>query len=530
VTRARARFRALSAYCAVLACAVAGHAAPGSGTPHADAAAPKRAAASSAATANTARFALILGVNRSVDADAAQLRYADDDAAKYLDLFRGLGARTYLLSRLDANTERLHPQASAEAREPTRAELVRALEQLQADMALAGKRQLRTILYVVYSGHGNVDNNRAYLALEDARLFGTDLDQLIFDRIAATEYHVIVDACDSFLLATGRGPGGKRREVHGFAPGGLRARRNLGLLFSTSSARESHEWAGVEGGVFSHEVRSGLYGAADADGDGLVTYPEIAGFIQRANAAIPSERFRPEVYARPPNGGGALVDLRLASLRRIQINGHEHAHYQLEDALGVQIAEFNNDSDQPVSLLRPAASAPLYLKRLDDAREFAVPNVEYAVNVRELVPEASKVASRGAANHAFNLLFSLPFGPHFVTPLPRDANRDLDPRPSSTTRVVVGWSLLGLGALGIAGGVSAGVSAAHLSQGVSARTSQAETSSIDQRLATRHWEEGLGFGLGAAAVLGSVMVLAWPESQRVELSAGASRLVLNGRF
>src|SRR5882724_8800182 len=115
----------------------------------AQAAAPKRAA-----VVSSARFALILGVNHSVDADAALLHYADDDAAKYLDLFRGLGARTYLLSRLDSNTERLHPQANAEAREPTQAELGRTLDQLEADVALAQKRHLRTIVYVVYSCHG----------------------------------------------------------------------------------------------------------------------------------------------------------------------------------------------------------------------------------------------------------------------------------------------------------------------------------------------------------------------------------------
>jgi len=522
VTRRAARFRALAALAVFAATAHAetGNAPPSSAVSHRP------------ASVSTARFALILGVNRSVDADAALLRYADDDAAKYLDLFRGLGARTYLLSRLDANTERLHPQATAEAREPTRAELARALDQLQADMALAADRHLRTILYVVYSGHGNVDNGRAYLALEDARLFGSDLDQLIFDRIAASEYHVIVDACDSYLLATPRGPGGKRREIHGFAAGGIRPRDNLGLLFSTSSARESHEWAGVEGGVFSHEVRSGLYGAADADGDGVVTYPEIVAFIQRANAAIPGERFRPDVYARPPRSDDALVDLRLASLRRIRVGGGQHAHYRLEDALGVEIAEFHNGSDQTVDLFRPAESAPLYLTRVDDGTEFSVPNVEYTVNVSELAPEGNQVASRGAAGHAFDTLFSFAFGPRFVTPLPADPTSNMDPTPShgSSPRIVFGWTLLGLGALGVAGGVEAGLSAAQATGSVNAHTSQVQAASINRTLTTRRWEEGLGLALGAAAALGGVTLLAWPESHHVELDADTTRLFLKGRF
>jgi len=70
-----------------------------------------------------ASFALIVGVNKSVDDDVATLRYADDDAARYLDLFRALGARSYVLARLDDNTRRLHPQVAAEAMPPVRAEL-----------------------------------------------------------------------------------------------------------------------------------------------------------------------------------------------------------------------------------------------------------------------------------------------------------------------------------------------------------------------------------------------------------------------
>lgn len=39
-----------------------------------------------------ASFALIIGSNVSVDTNLQPLRYADDDAARYLDLFRLLGA------------------------------------------------------------------------------------------------------------------------------------------------------------------------------------------------------------------------------------------------------------------------------------------------------------------------------------------------------------------------------------------------------------------------------------------------------
>src|SRR6266581_1840844 len=67
-------------------------------------------------------FALVIGVNAAPSPDVAPLRYADDDAARFLDLFRSLGARTYVLTRLDENTRRLNPQVAAEAEAPVAAE------------------------------------------------------------------------------------------------------------------------------------------------------------------------------------------------------------------------------------------------------------------------------------------------------------------------------------------------------------------------------------------------------------------------
>src|SRR5262249_3697951 len=153
----------------------------------------------------------------------------------------------------------------------------------------------RVLFYFIYAGHGGVgDGGRAYIALEDARLDGERLAREIIDPVGADETHLIVDACYSYYLAHERGPGGRRRAIHDVADSnGLSARADVGLLLSTSSARESHEWEGVQAGVFSHEVRSGLYGAADANHDGQVTYREIAAFVARANEAIPNERFRP---------------------------------------------------------------------------------------------------------------------------------------------------------------------------------------------------------------------------------------------
>jgi hypothetical protein len=481
-----------------------------------------------------ARFALVLGVNKSLDPDAPVLRYADDDAAKYQELFRGLGARTYLVARFDANTASLHGQAVAEARAPTQADLARTLEELEADVHFARAKRLRTIVYVVYSGHGDVDDGRAYLTLEDARLYGSDLDRLIFDRVGASEYHVIVDACYSYLLASARGPGGTRHELHDFAARpGIRPRANVGLLFSTSSARESHEWEGVEAGVFSHEVRSGLYGAADANGDGVVTYAEIAAFIERANAAIPGERFRPDVYARPPQGATALVDLRSLPGHKIEILGLEHAHYTLESSRGVQIAEFHNGPDQAVTLLEPAQSSPLYLRRVDDDTEFAIPMGPELVRLADLRPKSSPVAARGAAAHAFRRMFSLPFGPGWVHGLADDPAPVPAEGPKDPLRKWIGWTIVGVGAVGIAGGIVATVSAAQTRAGLDSSATGSQAASVNQTLVARRWQAALGFGIGAAAGASGIAVLFWPRSASasvVRMSAGLGTLDVSGAF
>jgi len=245
--------------------------------------APSRAA--KAEETPRATFALIIGSNQSIDSNLAPLRYADDDAARYLDLFRLLGARTYLLTRLDDNTKRLHPQAAAEATDPKKASWDTAVAQLIADVKKASDRGVETTVYFVYAGHGNVKDGQGYITLEDLRLSGNDL-AATFAKVPATRIHVIADACASYFLAYARGPGGERRPIDSFgiAPA-LTADTRIGLLLSTSSARESHEWDAFQSGVFSHEVRSGLYGAADADGDGQVSYREIAAFVARATSS-----------------------------------------------------------------------------------------------------------------------------------------------------------------------------------------------------------------------------------------------------
>lgn len=473
-----------------------------------------------------ATFALIMGSNQSVDPDLPTLKYADDDAASYLDLFRVLGARTYLLSRLDDNTRRLHAQAAAEALEPRRAAFELAIAQITADVNRARERQVDTVLYIVYAGHGNVRDGEGYVTLEDMRITGADLARIVAG-IPATRVHVIVDACASYYLAYSRGPGGERRPLSGFQDSAqLASDPRVGLLLSTSSARESHEWDGFQAGVFSHEVRSGLYGAADADGDGRVSYREIAAFIRRANGAIPNDRFRPQVLARAPRASDTLLDLRQGLERRLDIDGAHAAHYWLEDSRGVRLLDVHNADGQPVHLVRPSPDGPIFVHRADDDTEFVLPISPDVVSLADLAGGPARVASRGAAHEAFNLLFTLPFDRRVVatyvepaaavptTIAPVDARADA---PGHTRRVLA-WSGVALGGVGAGVGAGLSIAAATVAAGSSRQESEADVARRNVRISAFDIGALVSFVAGGLLMATGVTLLLWPAAPRLQTS------------
>lgn len=470
-------------------------------------------------------FALIIGVNASLQADVAPLRFADDDAARYLDLFRALGARTYLLSRLDANTRRLHPQAAAESVPPRRAELREVADSLARDIARARSRGVSSTLYVIYAGHGDTGDAGWYLTLEDERLSGQELLAGVVDHAGADQTHVIIDACQAYLLAMPRGPGGTRRPIGGFVEleAASRAGR-IGFLLASSASGESHEWAGFEAGVFSHEVRSGLYGAADADGDGVVTYAEIGAFVARANEAIKNERFRPQVLARAPSGGQALLDLRGRGDDRelVMAGSATGAHYLLENGDGVRLLDFHGTGRSPVRVVRPPGDAPLYLRRPADGAEWVIPRQEGPTQLDALPTLAARAQPRGAAHDAFGKLFTLAFDDTTVAAWANES-ATVERRMASdglawdrAARNVRLRRAGGIAALGL--GVASGAAATAFELSAHARRNDAPANASQLDIVARNGEidarnrAAMAFAAGAiAAGTAGLILLLWPQ-------------------
>jgi len=325
---------------------------------------------------------------------------------------------------------------------------------------------------------------------------------------------VIVDACYSYYLAYARGPGGSRRPSAGFtALSGLATDDRVGLLLSTSSARESHEWKVSR--PESSTMRSDLacMGAADSDGDGVVSYREIAAFVERANAAIANERFRPQVYARPPQGGEALLDLRSGLSRRLEIPPQAAGHYELEDGRASGLPSFTaGRASRCICFAPPAAASSSYGRR-------AVRRSGRAAGRRGGEPGAAHGAAsarRGArrGHEAFSHLFDLPFGASVVAgyryPAPPEALAEV---PVPARRRAAPWLLGGAGALAAASAATA--FAAHAqSSSLPANASNAAVAAQNDSIARLNVATAVLLGTAVVSALVGAGFLLGPAARR----------------
>jgi hypothetical protein len=428
-----------------------------------------RALASPARSSSSVkRFVLVVGSNRPPRPGLQTLRYADDDAVRWTVLFRTFGAEVQLLTDLDTESERLYGSEAPPHRSPTHAEVMRAMARLRGEIARARADGARTAFYFIYAGHGDEEDGEGFVGLADGRLLRSEIEAQILAVSGADTNHVIVDACRSYYIAYDRGPGGTRRPwPEPYFNTGTAARfRNTGFVLASSSGGTTHEWEEFQAGIFSHEVRSGLLGGADANGDGRITYAELAAFVRVANQAVRNDRYRPEILARAPsNGDDVLLDVRDAVAGHVRFGAGMAGRQVLEDGLGVRWADVHPGSLQDLTLALPAepwGDHVLFVESLAGDAEYRVP-VGADVDLAGVKPQPRSLLTRGALHEAFALLFALPFDVSAVTPPPEaeatlgsSAGADLRVERTFWTRKARRTTALATGTAGIAALAAAG--------------------------------------------------------------------------
>ena len=370
-----------------------------------------------AATADVRRYAVIVAHAGDEGGELTPLEYADDDGARYHELFSQLADDVRLYTVLDPASQQLHPEVAKLARIPRRAEVLRgiaeAFERIRIDAA-AGHE---TVFYFVLVGHGTIsDGGEGTVALLDGAFSRTDLFQQVLARSPATTNHVIVDACNAYYLVHRRGDGtGPPRQaaVQAFvAREDLARYPNTGILLSTSSEKDTHEWSAYRAGVFSHELRLALAGGADVNGDGVIAYSEVAAFLGAANQHVTTQA-RVEVFARPPAADVArpLVDLRAARFTHwLQVPKGPASRIYLEDRRGVRYLDAHIGGKHPV-VFGLVPSTHYFVRTADGTREVKITlarRTRIELDRRAMKPSA--ITARGAVEQSFRLhLYAEPF-------------------------------------------------------------------------------------------------------------------------
>jgi hypothetical protein len=248
-----------------------------------------------AARAAPGRFAVVVGNNLGAPA-RARLAFAEKDADRFQRALRELG---------DFPEDNVLLLRGARARD-----LRDAAARIDAQVARARAAGARALLVVYYSGHAGAGG----LELGPDTVSFDELRQLVARSPAETKV-VIVDACEAGALTQVKGATASaavtfplpQDEVQGTA-----------FIASTAVGETAQESAILGGSYFTHHFEVGLRGAADADGDGLVTLTEAFHYTKSATVVATSETLVGPQHPTYDLRMAGRSDVVLADLRRAE--------------------------------------------------------------------------------------------------------------------------------------------------------------------------------------------------------------------
>jgi hypothetical protein len=210
------------------------------------------ALASGRARADVERFAVIVGDNAGA-ADEQRLRFAESDAQHVAELLGEVGGVP------DENQVVLRGKSADQMRRS----LIATNERIRTGQH-AGRD---AVLIVYYSGHGDADA----LHLGDSQLPLRELEALV--RGSAAQVRILViDACRSGAVT--RVKGGKPAPPIVLSNTEELDGEGVIVLTASAAGEDAQESDEVGGSFFTHYLLSALRGAADDNGDQVVTVAE----------------------------------------------------------------------------------------------------------------------------------------------------------------------------------------------------------------------------------------------------------------
>lgn len=304
------------------------------------------------------RFAVIVGANQGGQGRAT-LRYAQQDAATLEHVFGGIGG-----VQLPDRTILRQPQP------PALEQAFRDLSQrVQQQRKLPGNRSKRFELLFYYSGH----SDERGLLIGEKKVSYRELKQWI--SAVPTDVHVaILDSCASGAFT--RLKGGAHRKPFLFANSGNV--KGHAFIASSSADEASQESDHIAGSFFTHFLVSGLRGAADVDGDGLVTINEA--FLFARNETL-SRTQSTQAGAQHP-----AYELKLAGTGDLVLTDLRHAQSSVELGTDLRGRVFVRNRDKRLiaelfkgkGKVRLALETGRYQVAIDDGQQLREAKVELA--------------------------------------------------------------------------------------------------------------------------------------------------------
>jgi hypothetical protein len=303
-------------------------------------------------------YAVVVGHNggRAAGAGGAalpDLRFADDDALRMARWFEALAVPqgVTVLTRPDAQTRAMLeaaglPMPATVA--PTRRALFDALAALKATLA---RRTRPATVFFFFAGHGLT--GRLLLepeAGDEASLTGKELKLALLD-LGADHVELFIDACRSQSLFTERGGPDLSAEIASLEA--RAATTTLGVLTAAQSETPAGEASDLMGGVFSHVLASGLAGAADADGDEVVRFGELAAFVAFNTEGLTGQR----PWFEPPAGNLRAPVIHLGGTTRLELPRDAEGRLRVVSEKGVPIvAELFKPKGRRMALTLPSGA------------------------------------------------------------------------------------------------------------------------------------------------------------------------------
>ncbi len=378
--------------------------------------------------AETRSYAIVVGNNEVPAGEAytslARLRYADDDAVRFYQLFSRLSRQVSLLTVLDKDSQRSYPDISNRTRAPTLANLRDQIEAFSKLMQRDHDRGDQASLYLIFSGHGAIGPDaQAFLAFLDGKLTREVLYDQLLAQVPATYIHLIIDACHAGAVVGSRGVFDRELDAKSVRIQENEARQvfdlpdmnrypHLGIIIASAENQEAHEWSRIQSGVFSHEVLSGLTGPADINRDNRIEYSEIHAFVSAANREVKDPRAIPQVSFQPPaqNQNAALIELgQMRDTAFLEGNPSRLGHFFLELANGQRYLDANL-GQMPWARIAVPSGREVFVRTQDQEAAFRL-SAGQTAQFAQLQLKQRATSARGSIDLAYRQgLFALAYG------------------------------------------------------------------------------------------------------------------------